>query len=107
MVVKPVFVLVKFPAGAPLERAVFADLLQRTSVRYQTIPGLRRKLFIGGEGVGGGWYEWASRQQAEAYFNDGWRSTMLANYGVAPTVEYFDAPCIVDNDRGVIDYFLD
>ncbi|HPF27473.1 MAG TPA: hypothetical protein P5528_07035 [Steroidobacteraceae bacterium] len=104
----PVFTLVKFPTTGPaLSRTALADLLQRTSARYQSIPGLRRKLFLSSEGVGGGWYEWASRRQAEAFYDDAWRSAMRQTYGVEPVVEYFAAPCIVDNDRGSIDYYLD
>jgi len=106
VVENPVFTLVKFPSGAPLPPAALAELLRKTSPRYQTVPGLRRKLFLSGPGVGGGWYEWDSRAHAEAFYDDAWRRGMQANYGLVPTIEYFDAPCIVDNDRGVIDYYL-
>jgi len=99
----PCITLVRFPAPGPaLEPAALRELLERTAPRYRAVPGLRRKLFLSGEGTGGGLYEWRSRADAERWFTPQWRAQMRAGYGVEPTLEWFEAPCTVDNRDGTI-----
>jgi hypothetical protein len=45
----------------------------------------------------GGVYLWNSRVEAEAMFNDDWRSFMREKYRSDPSVVYFDCPVVVDN----------
>lgn len=99
----PIITLVRFPVGAaaPSPEAARA-LFERTAPSYRTVPGLRRKLFLQGDGVGGGLYEWLSRADAERWFSPAWHARMRASYGVEPTIEWFEAPCIVDNRCGAI-----
>ena len=72
-------------------------LINAAAPRYQTIPGLNRKYFIGNEKVAGGVYEWRDRGSAERFFDRAWYQQMTATYGAQPEVEYFDTPCLVDN----------
>jgi hypothetical protein len=101
----PVITIVRFPAGgSTLEPAAARALFERTAPAYRAVPGLRRKLFLQGDGVGGGLYEWRSRADAEGWFSPAWHARMRATYGVEPTLEWFEAPCIVDNVRGAISF---
>ena len=99
----PVITVVRFPVPGPaLSPAAARELFERTAPRYRDVAGLRRKLFLSGEGSGGGLYEWGGRADAERWFSPAWREQMRAAYGVEPTLEWFDAPCIVDNRSGTI-----
>ena len=72
-------------------------LLEATAPAYRDIAGLERKYFIGNERAAGGLYQWRDRESALRYYDDAWRQRMADRYGVAPTVELFRAPCLVDN----------
>ncbi len=89
--------------GPPLDPAALRALLERTAPAYREIPGLRRKSFLSAPGVGGGLYEWESRDHAERWFTPAWRGRMLSMYGAVPQVEWFEVPCLVDNERGTIE----
>lgn len=94
--------LVTFPMAGrePPEPAAQRRLFEETAPAYRSVPGLVRKYFIGNAERAGGIYEWRSRADAEAWFTAEWRSRMQAAYGAVPVVEYFDAPCIIDNELG-------
>lgn len=101
---RPVITLVRFAVqGPPLSAAGQRALFECTAPQYRNIPGLVRKWFLSAEGVGGGLYEWHSRAAAEAWFDASWLERMRSRYGVEPALEWFDAPCLVDNERGAID----
>jgi hypothetical protein len=88
--------------GPPLSPAALRELLERTAPRYRAVPGLLRKLFLGAPGIGGGFYEWRNRADAEAWFDARWHEQMRAAYGVEPRIEWFEVACVVDNVRGDI-----
>lgn len=90
--------VVRFPAPADLDPAELRRVLGDAVPRYQGVPGLRRKYFVGNEATGGGVYEWESRAAAEAFYSQDWYERMLDVYGVQPEVEFFDVHALVDND---------
>jgi hypothetical protein len=101
---RPVITLVRFRVGtAPLSAEEQRTLFERTAPRYRSIPGLRRKWFLSAPGLGGGLYEWRSRAAALAWFDGAWFERMRSTYGADPELEWFDAPCVVDNERGAIE----
>ena len=70
---------------------------------YQKIPGLLRKYYIGEPGKrAGGAYEFETLAHAKAHFTPEWEKFMTDTYGSDLRVEYFDAPCVVDNTVGTI-----
>lgn len=81
------------PASGDSPRGV----IEASAPGYQSVAGLRRKYFIGNAEIAGGVYEWQDRASAEQFFDEAWRTRMLTNYGSIPQVQYFDAPCLVDN----------
>ncbi len=101
---RPTLALVRFAVGGDLPAAERRALLERTSPAYRLIAGLRRKHFISRPGEGGGLYEFEDRGIAESYFSPAWFARMHGLYGVTPTVEYFDAPCLVDNVLGRVEF---
>lgn len=84
---------------SPMEKL---ELYESTAPKYQDIPGLIRKYFMGNGERAGGWYEWETRAQANAYFTPEWRKFIMETYGTDLTVEFFDCPCVVDNSTGTI-----
>jgi heme-degrading monooxygenase HmoA len=94
--------LVTFPVAGreQPDPAAQRRLFEQTAPAYREVPGLVRKYFIGNAQRAGGIYEWRSRADAEAWFTSDWERRMSQGYGAVPVVEYFDAPCIVDNENG-------
>ncbi len=80
-------------------------LYEATAPKYQNIPGLIRKYFMGNGERAGGWYEWETKVHADAYYTSEWETFITENYGTDLTLEYFDCPCVVDNRAG--DYVID
>ncbi len=78
------------------------ELYETTAPNYREIPGLIRKYFMGNGERAGGWYEWETKAHAKAYYTPEWEKFITENYGTDLTVEYFDCPCVVDNDAGKI-----
>ena len=44
----------------------------------------------------------ASRQAAEAVYDDAWRQRLTERFGAPPTVEYFESPVTVDPEQIVV-----
>ncbi len=88
---------------APMSPAQRLDLFERTAPNYQKIPGLLRKYYIGEPGKrAGGAYEFDTLASAQAHFTTEWVKFMTDTYGSDLRVEYFDAPCVVDNIQNTI-----
>ncbi|MSQ86720.1 MAG: hypothetical protein EXR10_07745 [Alphaproteobacteria bacterium] len=62
-----------------------------------------RKYCIGEPGKrAGGAYEFETMGDAKVHFTAEWEKFMTDTYGSDLRVEYFDAPCVVDNTQGTI-----
>lgn len=90
----------ELPAGMTLADAT--EKFRDSAPRYQQMPGLIRKYYLFGDGVGGGVYLWESRAAAEAIYEGPWRDGIRERFGVDPKITYFDSPVIVDNTSGEI-----
>jgi len=91
----------------PMENAkADADALTERYVEstkiFREVKGLRRKYYLTGDEGGGGVYEFDTRENAEAWFNDGWADWMEGRFGVRPTLTIFDNPVVLDNEAGEV-----
>lgn len=77
-------------------------LYEAMAPKYQKIPGLIRKYFIGSEERAGGWYEWETMDHAKAYYTPAWHQFITNTYGGDINIEYFDCPCVIDNAAGKV-----
>ena len=95
--------VVQIPLDGPKrpQQAVTADSLEATKI-FRKVKGLKRKYFLNSEAGGGGIYEFATREDAEAWFNDGWADWMEGRFGVRPTLTLFDNPVVLDNEKGEV-----
>lgn len=51
---------------------------------------------------GGGIYEFATRADAEAWFNDEWADWMEDRFGVQSILTIFDSPAVLNNEAGEV-----
>lgn len=66
-------------------------------------PGLVRKQFIQqieGGPVAGGVYLWESLAAAKAFYGGPWHEGIVARYGAAPRITYFETHAIADIPSG-------
>ena len=94
-----IIAIVKIPLEGP-ERPteeVIKQSLESTKI-FHKVKGLRRKYYLNSAAGGGGIYEFASRAEAEAWFNEGWVDWMEGRFGVRPTLELYENPVVLDNE---------
>jgi hypothetical protein len=65
---------------------------------FVAAPGLIRKYYLNGDAGGGGVYLWESREAAEAWYDDAWWVRAEKNFGVRPTLTFYDNHVVVDNE---------
>ncbi len=69
---------------------------------FLSVPGLLRKQFIcaadGSEA--GGAYMWENMAAAEAFYNGPWRTGIIARYGAAPRITYYQTFAVTDTTLG-------
>lgn len=102
----PIVAIVTFPATANLDGHALRQLLETAGADYINVPGLRRKYFLSGDGLGGGVYEWDCRARAEAFYDDAWYATMRERTGAVPDVRLFESPAIADGIGHRLEIFL-
>ena len=81
--------------------AVIAQSVESTKI-FRDVKGLRRKYYLNSEAGGGGIYEFETREDAEAWFHDGWADWMEGRFGVRPVLTLFDNPVVLDNELGEV-----
>ena len=94
-----IIALVQIPLDEPKREHGFVvkQSLESTKI-FHEVKGLRRKYYLNSEAGGGGIYEFATREDADAWFNDGWADWMEGRFGVRPTLTLFDNPVVLDNE---------
>ena len=88
-----IIALIQIPLEGPKRphKAVVAQSLESTKI-FHNVKGLRRKYYLNIDAGGGGNYDFATREDAEAWFHDGWADWMQGRFGVRPTLMLFDNP---------------
>jgi hypothetical protein len=89
--------IVKFKLPASVSLADAKALFLGSAPKYEGLPGLVRKYYLKGDGVGGGVYLWETREAAEKVYTPAWRKMIADRYGAKPEIVYFDTPVVVDN----------
>jgi deazaflavin-dependent oxidoreductase (nitroreductase family) len=98
-----IIALVRFALNSPMTYNDSVAAFSASAPNYFDVAGLMRKDFLRSEtgDVAGGVYLWETRAQAEAMYNDAWRTRLSTKYGAEPTVEYFDVPVSVSENSFV------
>jgi hypothetical protein len=93
----PVTTIVMIKTPPSISRRQIDEAMQDAIPLYQKIPGLVRKYFIVNADSFGGMYLWKDKAAADAWYDDGWRARVKAQFGTDPTLIFFDSPVQVDN----------
>lgn len=91
--------LVQFKLTTPITQDEAQALFEANAPHFHQIPGLIRKYFLRsqtGDTVGGV-YLWKSPEDAERFYSDGFIESTIKQFGVKPSITYFETPVIVDN----------
>lgn len=98
-----IIALVQIPLDGPKRPhdEVTLQSLESTKI-FHKVKGLRRKYYLNSEAGGGGIYEFATRAEAEAWFNADWADWMEGRFGVRPILTLFDNPVVLDNEAGEV-----
>jgi hypothetical protein len=98
-----IIALVEIPLEGPKrDHALVAEQSVEATKIFRKVEGLKRKYFLNSAAGGGGIYEFASRAEAEAWFDDGWADWMEGRFGVRPKLTIFDSPVVLDNEKGEV-----
>ena len=65
---------------------------------FHDVKGLRQKYYLNGDQGGGGVYFFGTREDAEAWFHDGWADWMETRFGARPTLALYDNHVVLDNE---------
>lgn len=86
----------RLPQGTTRDDA--KAMFEKSAPNYRGVPGLVRKYYLyGDDRTGGGVYLWDSREVAERFYSEAWRSTIAQRYGAQPEILFYETPVIVDN----------
>ena len=73
-------------------------MFEKSAPNYRGVPGLVRKYYLyGDDRTGGGVYLWNSREAAERFYSEAWKSMIAQRYGAQPDIIFYETPVIVDN----------
>lgn len=98
-----VVVAIKTPPG--IDDARLRAEFEKSVPVYRQIPGLIRKYYTilpsapGALGRFGGIYYWSSRAAADAWFSDAWRARVIATYGSAAELSFYDVPTAIEGAK--------
>lgn len=95
-----IIAIVQIPLDGPKRPRdeVVALAVKSAGEIFHDVKGLRRKYYLNGDQGGGGIYEFATREDAEAWFHDGWADWMEGRFGVRPTLQIYDNHVVLDNE---------
>lgn len=80
--------------------AIAAQVKSAPTFRALADKGLLRKDYLNGATGGGGVYQWASREAAEAWYTPAWFEQATKTFGARPVVTYYETYVTVDNVAG-------
>jgi hypothetical protein len=90
--------VVRFPLPQGTTRDDAKAMFEKSAPNYRGVPGLVRKYYLfGDDRTGGGVYLWNSRDAAERFYSDSWKSTIVQRFGSQPEILFYETPVIVEN----------
>lgn len=98
-----IIAFVQIPIDGPKRdhQTVIDESVASTPI-FHDVKGLRRKYYLNHDTCRGGIYEFDTREDAEAWFHDGWADWMEGRFGTRPTLTLFDNPVVLDNEKGEV-----
>lgn len=98
-----IIAVVNIPSNGKMrDRDASVDQALASTKIYRDVKGLVRKHYLYSEAGGGGVYFFDTRENAEAWFHDGWADWMEGRFGVRPTLALYDNYLTLDNAAGEV-----
>jgi heme-degrading monooxygenase HmoA len=96
--------LVQFKLPASVTRDEVREFFSNVALMFRDIPGLIRKYFLLSEdgSTAGGVYLWKSLEDAERFYTDNFKQSIIERYGSEPSITYFESPVVVDNQASEV-----
>jgi hypothetical protein len=90
--------VVRFPLPQGTTRDDAKVMFEKSAPNYRGVPGLVRKYYLyGDDRTGGGVYLWKSREAAEHFYSDAWKSSIAQRFGAQPEILLYETSVIVEN----------
>ena len=91
--------ITRFPLAPGVPTEAVKNGFREVAPHFKHPAGLLRKYFLISEDqkTGGGVYLWNSMEHARAFSEGVLRPMIRDKFKVEPSIEYFDAPVVVDN----------
>jgi len=95
-----IIAIVQIPLDGPKRPRddVVAISVKSPGAIFHDVKGLRQKYYLNGDQGGGGVYFFETREDAEAWFHDGWADWMESRFGARPTLALYDNHVVLDNE---------
>ncbi|MBD0327904.1 MAG: YdhR family protein [Pyrinomonadaceae bacterium] len=92
-------VLVQFPLPAAMTQDEVKVIFAKAVPSFYNVLGLVRKYFLLSEEsrVARGVYLWKTRKDAERFYQNGFRQSIVERFGSEPSFTYFESPVIINN----------
>jgi hypothetical protein len=96
--------IVLYDLPSHIGRAECLAHFQGIAPGFLAAPNLVRKQFIYAVdgGVAGGSYMWESLAAAQAFYSGPWHDGIVARYGAAPRIIYFETFAVTDVPAGTV-----
>lgn len=91
--------ITRFQLPPGLSTEAVKNAYREVAPKFKQPSGLLRKYFLVSEDgkTGGGVYLWNSMEQARTFSEGVLRPMIREKFKLEPSIEYFDAPVVVDN----------
>lgn len=96
--------IVRYRLPASIKRSDCLAHFHKIAPGFKGIKGLISKQFIWNEnGSAGGVYQWATIEDAKAFYQGPWLDGIVERYGCYPEIEYFVTFAVCDARTGKVD----
>jgi len=73
-------------------------MFEKSAPNYRGVPGLvRRTTFTERIEPEGAFYLWNSREAAERFYSEAWKSMIAQRYRAQPEISFYDTSIVVEN----------
>jgi hypothetical protein len=98
--------IVRYKLPAHIDYAACRAHFHKIAPGFRDAKGLISKHFIWSEsGWAGGVYQWATLEDAKAFYRGPWLDGIVERYGMRPQIEFYEVFALTDNARGTVELF--
>ena len=100
--------VVRYKLPPPINCDACREHFHKIAPDFRKVTGLISKHFIWTEsGWAGGVYQWASIEDAKAFYTGPWLEGIIQRYGMKPQIDFYEVFAVTDNTCGKVELFKD